>query len=78
MILNRMTRTGITVKDKENDNISLALRRFKKSVEASGKLKDSRSVEFYEKPTVSRKKAKNSAKARTRKQLEKDALPRKK
>ena len=62
MIINRRTRTGVSVKDTEN--ISQALRRFKKKVEDSGKLMDLRKKEFYEKPTTERKRAKGAAVAR--------------
>lgn len=65
--------TGITVK--EGENINAALRRFKRKVEDSGILDDVRNHEFYEKPTVARKKAKGAAKARWRKKLEKESLP---
>ena len=73
MIINRRTRTGVSVKDTEN--ISQALRRFKKKVEDSGKLMDLRKKEFYEKPTTQRKRAKGAAVARLRKKIQKEALP---
>ena len=73
MIINRRTRTGVSVKDTEN--ISQALRRFKKKVEDSGKLMDLRKKEFYEKPTTERKRAKGAAVARLRKKIQKEALP---
>ena len=72
MIINRRTRTGVSVKDTEN--ISQALRRFKKKVEDSGKLMDLRKKEFYEKPTTERKRAKGAAVARLRKKIQKEAL----
>jgi small subunit ribosomal protein S21 len=40
-------------------------------------LDDLRAKEFYEKPTTARKKAKGAAKARWRKKLEKEQLPKK-
>lgn len=67
--------TGITVKDHEN--INQALKRFKRKVEDSGKLEDLKKHEFYEKPTTARKRAKGAAKARWRKKLEKESLPKK-
>lgn len=75
MIVNQRTRTGVYVK--ENDNINQALRKFKKKVEESGKLEDLRAKEYYEKPTTERKRAKGSAKARLKKKLQKEALPKK-
>ena len=62
---------GVTVKDGEN--ITQALRRFKRKVEDSGKLEVLRKKEFYEKPTTERKRRAGAAKARYRKKLEKEA-----
>jgi small subunit ribosomal protein S21 len=62
---------GVTVKDGEN--ISQALRRFKRKVEDSGKLEVLRKKEFYEKPTTQRKREAGAARARYRKKLEKEA-----
>jgi small subunit ribosomal protein S21 len=67
--------TGVTVRD--NENINQALRRFKRKVEDAGILDDLRKKEFYEKPTTARKRAKGAAKARWRKKLEKEQLPKK-
>ena len=65
----------VTVKD--NENITQALRRFKRKIEDSGLLDTLRKKEFYEKPTTERKRKKSAAKARWRKQLEKESLPKK-
>lgn len=65
--------TGVTVRDTENINV--ALRRFKRKVEDSGKLDDLRAKEFYEKPTTERKRKKGAAKARYKKQLRNEQLP---
>jgi len=67
--------TGVTVRD--NENINQALRRFKRKVEDAGILDDLRKHEFYEKPTTERKRKKGAAKARWRKKLEKESLPKK-
>jgi len=75
MMMNQRIRTGVYLK--ENDNINQALRKFKKKVEESGKLDDLREKEFYTKPTTERKRAKGSAKARLKKKLQKEALPKK-
>lgn len=75
MIINQKTRTGVSVK--ESDNINQSLRKFKKKVEESGKLDDLRKNEFYEKPTTLRKRAKGAARARLKKKLRKEALPKK-
>ena len=60
-----------------DDNVERALRKFKKKIAESGKLQDLRDREFYEKPTVTRKKAKSAAKNRWRKKLDAQALPKK-
>ena len=71
-MMNLKNRLGVTVKDHEN--ITQALRRFKRKVEDSGKLEVLRKKEFYEKPTTKRKREAGAAKARYRKKLEKEAL----
>lgn len=68
---------GNSVTVKENENINQALRRFKKKVEESGLLDTLRSKEFYEKPTTARKRAKGAAKARWKKKLRDQQLPKK-
>ena len=67
--------TGVTVKD--NENINQALRRFKRKVEDAGTLDTLRAKEFYEKPTTERKRKKGAAKARLRKRLRDQSLPKK-
>jgi small subunit ribosomal protein S21 len=68
---------GRTVTIKEYENINQALRRFKRKVEESGVLEVMKEKESYVKPTTARKKAKASAKARWRKKLRDDQLPKK-
>ena len=76
MTMNHKPRgTGITVRDGEN--INQMLRRFKRKVEDAGTLDTVRAKEFYEKPTTERKRKKGAAKARWRKKLQKDQLPKK-
>ena len=67
--------TKVTIK--EHENITVALRRFKKKVEDSGKLDDIRAKEFYEKPTTERKRKKGAATARWNKKLRDQSLPKK-
>lgn len=67
--------TGITVRDGEN--VNQMLRRFKRKVEDAGTLDTLRAKEFYEKPTTERKRKKGAAKARWKKKLQKDQLPKK-
>jgi small subunit ribosomal protein S21 len=47
-----------------NGDINGALRRFKKKVQDSGILQELRDKEFYEKPSIRRKKAKAQARSR--------------
>jgi len=68
---------GTVVVLKEGEDVNRALRRFKNKIEDLGTLKVLQANEFYEKPTTERKRKKSAAKARWRKQLEKDALPKK-
>ena len=57
--------------------INVALRKFKQKVDDSGKLEDIKSKMFYEKPTTKRKRAKGAAKARWKKKLRDQELPKK-
>jgi small subunit ribosomal protein S21 len=68
---------GSTVVAKEGEPFDKLLRRFKRKIEDGGLLDTLRGKEFYEKPTTARKRAKGAAKARWRKKLEKDQLPKK-
>jgi len=65
---------SVLVKD---DNVEKALRKFKKKVQESGLLDELRSRETYEKPTTTRKRKKGAAKARWRKKLRDQQLPKK-
>lgn len=63
--------TTVTVKD---GNVEKALRKFKKKIQESGKLEELRERESYEKPTTTRRLAKNKAVRRYKKQVESDEL----
>jgi small subunit ribosomal protein S21 len=63
--------TTVTVKD---GNVEKALRKFKKKIQESGKLEELREREQYEKPTTTRRLAKNKAVRRYQKQVESDEL----
>lgn len=65
----------IVVKDREP--FEAAMRRFKRSVEASGIIPALRAKEFYEKPTAERKRKKASAIKRRQKLQADGALPKK-
>lgn len=67
--------TGSTVFVKEHENINQALKRFKKKIDESGLLEDLRNREAYLKPSIKRKKAASSAKARWQKKLKEQQLP---
>lgn len=66
---------GLTV-EVRNDNVEQALRKFKKKVNNDGKIQEVRERTEYTKPTTARKKARASAKARTRKQRESELTKR--
>jgi len=57
--------------------IAVALRQFKQKVENSGLLEDVKDNMFYEKPTTTRKRAKGAARARWKKKLRDQQLPKK-
>lgn len=59
------------------DNVEQALRKLKKKVQNSGLIQELRDREYYEKPTSVRKRKKAAAKARWRKQLQSQQLPKK-
>ena len=65
---------GVRVPD---GNVEKALRKFKKKITESGLLDDLRQRETYEKPTTERKRKKGAARARWRKQLRSQQLPKK-
>jgi small subunit ribosomal protein S21 len=58
-------------------NVEKALRKFKKKIQTSKILDDLRARECYVKPTTERKLKKSAARARWRKQLRDQQLPRK-
>lgn len=70
----REYRRGVIVKD---DNVERALRKFKKKIQEQGLLEDLRGRETYEKPTTERKRKKSAARARWRKKLRDQQLPKK-
>lgn len=72
---NKFALKGSIVYVRENENITSALRKFKKKIEAAGTLEDLRAKEFYEKPTSVRKRKAGAAKARWRKKLASTQLP---
>ena len=67
-------RRGVTVRD---DNVERALRKFKKKIQESGLMDELRRRETYEKPTTERKRLKGAARARWRRKLRDQQLPKK-
>jgi small subunit ribosomal protein S21 len=61
------------VKVKENEPFELAMKRFKKQVEKAGILTELRRREFYDKPSVRRKKKAAAARKRALKKLKRMA-----
>jgi small subunit ribosomal protein S21 len=62
---------GLHVEVKNND-VGRAMRRLKKLMSSEGLQKDMRAKDFYEKPSIRKKKAKDAARKRWLKQLEKN------
>ncbi len=52
------------IKVKENERIDSALRRFRKAVDKSGVMADLRKHEYYEKPSVKKKRKQAAARKR--------------
>ena len=67
---------GLSVEVRDG-NVTQALRKLKNKVDDSGLLEDVRAKMFYEKPTTKRKRKKGAAKARLRKQIREQSLPKK-
>jgi small subunit ribosomal protein S21 len=65
---------SVTVHD---GNVDKALRKFKKKIQESGLLEELKERQTYEKPTTERKRKKGAAKARLRKQIRSQQLPKK-
>ena len=61
---------GLYVEVRNND-VTRALRKLKKLVNTEGLIKELRDKEYYEKPSLKRKKAKAAARKRHLKELEK-------
>ena len=59
------------------DNFESCMRKFKKKIADSRLLQDLRDREFYVKPTIQRKMAKNKARNRWQKYLDSQELPKK-
>ena len=65
------------VKLKDNEPFDIALRRFKRACEKAGILTELRKREFYEKPTMERKRKKAAAVKRHLKKVSRDVTKRK-
>jgi small subunit ribosomal protein S21 len=66
-----------TVIPKPNEPVEVALRRFRRSIENTGLIKELRARMAYEKPTAERKRKKATAVARLRKQIRRSMPPKK-
>ncbi|HLR72181.1 MAG TPA: 30S ribosomal protein S21 [Pseudogracilibacillus sp.] len=55
-----------TTRIRKNESLEDALRRFKRNVSKNGTLSEYRKREYYEKPSVRRKKKSEAARARKR------------
>ncbi len=64
------------VKVKDNEPFDVALRRFKRACEKAGVLSEVRRREYYEKPTVERKRKKAAAVKRHLKKTSRDSMKR--
>ena len=62
------------IRVKDNENLDLSIRRFKRAVEKAGILGEVRKHEFYEKPTTERKRLRAAAKKRHAKKLAREKM----
>lgn len=74
--MKRNNNKGLSVEVRD-DNVNVALRRFKKKVEDSGKLIDVVKRQHFEKPTTEKKRKRGAARARWLKKLRDESLPKK-
>lgn len=74
--MKRQNNKGLVVEVRD-DNVNVALRKFKKKVEDSNKLIDVVKRQHFEKPTTERKRKKGAARARWLKKLKEQELPKK-
>jgi small subunit ribosomal protein S21 len=74
--MKRNNNKGLSVEVRD-DNVNVALRKFKKKVEDSGKLIDVVKRQHFEKPTTEKKRKKGAARARWLKKLRDESLPKK-
>jgi small subunit ribosomal protein S21 len=74
--MKRNNNKGLSVEVRD-DNVNVALRKFKKKVEDSGKLIDVVKRQHFEKPTAEKKRKKGAARARWLKKLREESLPKK-
>ncbi|GLU32000.1 30S ribosomal protein S21 [Trinickia caryophylli] len=66
-----------TVTLKPNEPVEVALRRFRRTIENTGLIKELRARMTYETPTAKRKRKKAAAVARLRKQIKRASPPKK-
>jgi small subunit ribosomal protein S21 len=74
--MKRNNNKGLSVEVRD-DNVNVALRKFKKKVEDSGKLIDVVKRQHFEKPTTEKKRKKGAARSRWLKKLRDESLPKK-
>jgi len=61
-----------TVNIKENDNIEIAIKKFRKEVEKEGILKVLKDKQFYKKPSLEKKIAKEKSEKRLKRKMRKE------
>ena len=64
------------VKVKENEPVDIAIRRFKRACEKAGVVSEVRAREFYEKPTLERKRKAAAAEKRHYKRINRETARR--
>ena len=74
--MRKPNKRGLVVEVRD-DNINVALRKFKRKIDESGKLIEVVARQFYEKSTTERKRKAGAAKSRWKKKLREQQLPKK-
>jgi small subunit ribosomal protein S21 len=74
--MRNQNKKGNAIEVRDN-NLNVALRKLKRKMDDSGKLIEVVDRQFYEKPTVERKRKKGAARARWLKKLREQELPKK-
>ena len=69
---------GVSVVKRDNEDEESLMRRFKKKVNKSGILKDLKKKDYFDKPSMAKRKKKSEAKKRLKRELQKEMIKKQK